>query len=153
MSCFYFRSTALAEMRLDFLSSMGASTAASYDLSSKPSAHTTPLVRFNSGRPFIASNADPAYHAFAGAHREILEDDVPVVANISLSGSVLAVQGAGGWKNRYPTLHLYEVSAGHTFDASISVGVGLSGVAYDLQLNSARKLVYVADSDRVKSYS
>lgn len=118
----------------------------------KLSQHTTPLARFRTRRPFILSDAHPDHRAFAEARCEVIHDNVPVVMNMALSGSVLAVQGAGGWKNRASALHLYDVSAGKNLKNRLPIDLTLPGIAQELQLDSSRKLVYVADEWRVKTY-
>ncbi|KAI0042972.1 WD40 repeat-like protein [Auriscalpium vulgare] len=133
---------------------LGGTSITPYDPSSKPSANTTPLARFVSNRPEIPESASPALRAFAEARCEIMLDNLTVPINVQLAGNMLAVQGAGGWKNRDPMLHLYllddpEDDGFGTFE---SVEVGLDDVARHMEMDASRSLVYVSDGSRIKSY-
>lgn len=133
------------------MSNIRGASASAYDASSKPSPNSTPLARFNSGRPPIPTSSPLALRAFSEARCEIKSNDLPLAINMGISGSVLAVQGVGGYKNREPTLYLYNIASPEHF-WSLQVDVGLSGIAYHMQMDGERKLVYVADENRVKSY-
>ncbi|KAK7031267.1 hypothetical protein VNI00_013518 [Paramarasmius palmivorus] len=139
----------------DVLARMGGTSVKPYDPSSNPSPLTTPLARFSATSTPLPSSAPPEAVAFAQARCEITSDSSCSPIDLCLDGRILAELGAGGWKNRDPVLMLYDLegkSRGNSIGRYISVDVGLAGVAYYLRLDASRKLVWVADGDRVKSY-
>ncbi|KAI0058822.1 hypothetical protein BV25DRAFT_1829575 [Artomyces pyxidatus] len=127
-----------------------------YDPASKPSSHSTPLARFSVNRPPLPHSLPSALRAFTEARCEIFSEDMPVPIHLRATDSVLAVLGAGGWKNRDPTLHLVNLDSIQCpdifSDNILSIDVGLSDIARAIQLDSVRQQVYVGDADRVKSY-
>ncbi|KAJ7199236.1 WD40 repeat-like protein, partial [Mycena pura] len=127
-----------------------------YDRAARPSEHTTPLARFSKTRLRLPTNASPELTAFAEARCEILSDDMCLPTSMGIADDVVVVIGAGGWKQRSPTLlieRLDRVSTGYAPFGTLHPGVGLAEVANELCLDSSRKLMYVADSSRVKSYA
>ncbi|KAI0058823.1 hypothetical protein BV25DRAFT_1993944 [Artomyces pyxidatus] len=129
-----------------------------YSPSSKPSPQSTPLARFRANLPTIPPNAPPARRAFAEARCEVMEETIAVPMRMQVTDNVLAVLGAGGWKNRDPSLQLFKLGAigaegdHHFNDRILSIKIGLCDIARTMQLDDARSLVYVGDGDRVKSY-
>ena len=77
---------------------------------------------------------------------------------ISSNGTCLALTGSGGWKNRDPVLRFYTLPVGNDGDDDVfstekSITPSLSGLASALALDEDRKLIFVADRFRIKSYS
>ncbi|EMD33906.1 hypothetical protein CERSUDRAFT_56003, partial [Gelatoporia subvermispora B] len=70
----------------------------------------------------------------------------PIKVAVSLGGSCIAVGANGGWKNREPVVHYY-------FHKAYSIDPGLAEPVTQLALDDDRKLIFVADGDRVKSFS
>ncbi|KAJ7056197.1 WD40 repeat-like protein [Mycena amicta] len=131
-----------------------------YDPQSRPSQHSTPLARFCSPRPAIPADAPVELTAFAEARCEILSDDIPLPIRMATSDDIVAVIGAGGWKQRTPTMLIQRLSivpeAARIRDwnkfATVSPNVGLSNVAHALRVDASRQLVWVGDEERIKSY-
>lgn len=74
--------------------------------------------------------------------------------DLSSGGTILAMAGSGGWKGRDPRLHYYfledqdeDCMEGKDMDP------GLSNVARYVVTDEDRKLVFLADDDRIKSFS
>jgi hypothetical protein len=79
---------------------------------------------------------------------------MPIQFTFSSGGSCLAMPTMGGYKNRVPIL-TYMLMRDDTNDLpdTCSVRVGLSDVAYDSAADEERKLIFVADHSRIKSYA
>ncbi|KAI0030622.1 hypothetical protein K488DRAFT_53845 [Vararia minispora EC-137] len=127
-----------------------------YDRSARPSPHTTPLARFATTRRQFSGNASPNLVAFAEARCEILSYCMPIPISMGIADDIVAVLGASGWKQREPTLLIQRLNRppdeNKRFESTYPE-VGLQEVATGLRLDGGRKLVYVADGHRVKSYT
>ncbi|KAI0925864.1 hypothetical protein AcW1_008183 [Taiwanofungus camphoratus] len=125
---------------------------------SQPHANTTRLARFRPGVGMSATDATPSANVIYHARCEITNDRIfsPSAIAMSSGGSCLAVAAAGGWKNRDPVIHVYPVDDGADGDflsEGLSIDPGLSEVAHQLTLDEERKLIFVSDSYRIKSFS
>ncbi|KAG6826337.1 hypothetical protein H0H93_016609, partial [Arthromyces matolae] len=77
---------------------------------------------------------------------------VPLRAKIALGGSCLAISGGGGYKQNEPFLlcHLLE---GNSKNIVHNLNSGFGDLAYQLHVEEAQKLVFLADDYRIKSFS
>ncbi|KAF7291979.1 WD40 repeat-containing protein [Mycena indigotica] len=132
-----------------------------YDPNSRPSkTHSTPLARFCANRPAIASAAAPELIAFAEARCKILSDRIPLPIHMGILDDIVAVIGASGWKQHAPTMLIQKLSVlpksarSRSYDTfgEVSPDVGLAHVAHVLRVDGSRKLVWVGDEERVKSF-
>jgi hypothetical protein len=74
--------------------------------------------------------------------------------SISSGYTCLAVSTAGGWKNRSPGLSYFLLGVDEgDFVKGRHVKVALSDIAYDSATDENRKLIFVADNNRIKSYA
>ncbi|TFY57484.1 hypothetical protein EVJ58_g6993 [Rhodofomes roseus] len=121
----------------------------------QPHAKSTRLSRFRSGVVTSVTDAMPLAQAIYQARCEITDDSIASPSRMLMSSgqTCLAVMGAGGWKNRDPILTCYFPGRDDHMQESRSISPGLSEVAYTMAMDEERKLVFVADSYRVKSYS
>ncbi|KAI0310416.1 hypothetical protein OF83DRAFT_1070572 [Amylostereum chailletii] len=120
----------------------------------RPGPQSTLLARFSEKRPTFPSPSPPLL-AFSEARCEIASSDIPNPIRMVLSGGILATLCQSGWKERDPYLQLMDINSADGDDFScpeIHVPIGLSSVAGEICLDEEKKRVYVADSDRVKSY-
>ncbi|EGN98975.1 hypothetical protein SERLA73DRAFT_73551 [Serpula lacrymans var. lacrymans S7.3] len=131
---------------------------APYDSSRKPHSSSTPLARFRNAVNLSANTSTPLANIIYQARCEIESDELsmPISCVLSPGGSCLAVPCSRGWKNREPYLKYYlldEAGKGQTAFPSHSVDVALSGIAYASATDEDRKLIFVADDHRIKSYA
>jgi hypothetical protein len=77
---------------------------------------------------------------------------MPIQFSFSSGGSCLAMPSMSGYKNRVPVLTYLLLDEGDIPSAR-SVRVGLSDVAYDSTTDEQRKLIFIADHSRIKSYA
>ncbi|KZT73079.1 hypothetical protein DAEQUDRAFT_762436 [Daedalea quercina L-15889] len=126
-----------------------------WNTGTQPHAKSICLSRFRQRLTTSATDATPLAQAVYQARCEITDDRIPVPSKMLISSgqSCLAVIGAGGWKNRDPMLQCYLLGHDNPLDQRMCFSPGLSEVAYTLATDEDRKLVFAADSDRVKSYS
>ncbi|KAJ6561272.1 hypothetical protein B0H10DRAFT_2117892 [Mycena sp. CBHHK59/15] len=130
-----------------------------YHWNTTPRPHTlsTPLSRFNNGITGLTSTT-PLMDAIFQARCEISSDSINLPIGLVNNGSCLVLPCMGGWKNRSPSLTYYRLDedaapkekfpliSGH-------VDVGLTEIAYWATTDEQRKLMFVADTYRVKSYA
>ncbi|KAF7323595.1 WD40 repeat-containing protein [Mycena kentingensis (nom. inval.)] len=113
-----------------------------YDPSSRPSEQSTPLAPLT---------------AFTEARCEIHSDDMHLPMAMAATDEIVAVIGAGGWKQRSPTMLIQRLSPIADADEDERFGtvcpdIGLTGIARQLRLDGGRQLAWVADTHRIKSY-
>ena len=73
---------------------------------------------------------------------------------VSACGTVLASTGSGGWKGRDPFLHYYALSEQSSdFLEGVTMDPGLSTPAHYIATCGLRKLILLADDERIKSFS
>ncbi|TFK68580.1 WD40 repeat-like protein [Pluteus cervinus] len=127
----------------------------------RPHPGSSGLSRFRENAPVLsATNATPIALNVYQARCEIKADSIntPVRIFSSFSGTdcILSIPSMGGWKDRTPVLQ-YIINAEstgstehHTVDESFTVG--LEAIAYHSAIDPSRKLLFVGDSDRIKSF-
>lgn len=120
--------------------------------------HTSSSLLSRFRRPFqmSASDATPRAQMIYEARCEITTESIGIPSKmvISPNGACLAVAGAGGWKNRDPSVYFYMLDDDDDpLSSKTFVEPGLSDIARELTLDDERKLIFVADSHRVKSYT
>ncbi|KAI0671413.1 quinon protein alcohol dehydrogenase-like superfamily [Trametes maxima] len=124
--------------------------------SPRPHPLSTRLSRFREGVPSPASDTTPAAQLIYQARAQLSIDHVsnPYAMSLSSGGSILAMAGAGGWKERDPVLRYYLLDEQDDEDLeSVDMEPGLSNVARYVTTDEERKLIFLADDDRVKSFS
>ncbi|KAI0368806.1 hypothetical protein BV20DRAFT_998200 [Pilatotrama ljubarskyi] len=128
----------------------------SWKTSPRPHPYTTRLSRFREGVPSPASDATPLAQLIYQARAELTAHAInnPCAMDLSSGGSILAMAGAGGYKERDPVLR-YILLDGPDRDSlgGATIDPGLSNVARYLATDEERKLVFLADEDRIKSFS
>ena len=126
-----------------------------WDPALQPHPKSTRLARF---RPEVTTSytaATPLAQTIYEARCEITDTSItsPSRMLISPGQGCLAILGAGGWKNRDPTLHCFLLDDADHMQKDKCFSPGLAQLAYTMALDDERKLIFVADADRVKSYS
>ncbi|GBE88277.1 predicted protein [Sparassis crispa] len=126
-----------------------------WEKSAQPHPNTTRLSRFRTGITVSVTEATPLANLIYQARCEVTDDNICLPCRIAVSqgGSCLAVVAAGGWKNRDPVLHYYHLGDDVDSAPSVTIEPGFAETAYALAMDEARQLIFVADSDRVKSFS
>ena len=128
----------------------------SYDPASKSSPHSTPLARFQKTRLPISESVSSELRAVLEARCEVDTEDTVAPVTLVATTSVLAELGCRGWKNRDPYLKLFRFEHksqdGSWLRSLGHLSPGLSGIATTMVIDNTRKLVYVADDDRIKSF-
>ncbi|KAH9945027.1 uncharacterized protein BXZ73DRAFT_38972 [Epithele typhae] len=118
---------------------------------------TTRLSRFRGGFSPSASSATPLAHTIYQARAQLTVDSIasaPSDMSISSGGSILALSIGSGWKARDPHLQYYLLGEqSKDYLQSADMETGLSSVADFIVTDESRKLVFLADPDRVKSFS
>ncbi|TCD63392.1 hypothetical protein EIP91_005600 [Steccherinum ochraceum] len=131
-----------------------------HDKLPKPHENSSPISRFRPGGSEIAkriTDATPLAQAVYQARFSAYDISTPTPLSMVLppNSSCLAIIGAGGWKNRDPMLTYYlldEEGDWAAFCKMDGVEVGLSQVAQEAAVDPERKLLWVGDGHRVKSY-
>lgn len=118
------------------------------------------MARFRVNLPSLsASLADPVATAVYDARCEVSSTHTvsPIGIQVSDGGSFLAMIGACGWKNRTPGLNYYFLDKDDNPETSFPdhhlLEVGLANVASHMLLDERRRLIFIADGERVKSYT
>ncbi|KAF8145877.1 hypothetical protein K438DRAFT_1991437 [Mycena galopus ATCC 62051] len=102
--------------------------------------------------------ATPLLNCISQARCEISSDRVSLPITLVHSRSCIALPSMGGYKNRTPQLSYYlldhpAADSGQDFPLDVRCSdVGLRGIGYSAAIDEERKLIFVADDDRVKSY-
>ncbi|CDO74488.1 hypothetical protein BN946_scf184979.g43 [Trametes cinnabarina] len=129
---------------------------ASWLRSPHPYPWSTRLARFREGLTSYASDATPLAQWVHEARAELTTASTrsPYSMSMSSGGSILAISAATGYKERDPSLRYYLIDEqsndsveAHSFDP------GLSNVARYIATDEESKLVFIADDDRIKSFS
>ncbi|KII84429.1 hypothetical protein PLICRDRAFT_46338 [Plicaturopsis crispa FD-325 SS-3] len=136
-------------------------TADPWDPAQKPHPNSTPMARFRKDPPTLSATADtPLANIIYQARAQVLSDSIASPIQMAISsgkGSCLALLGMGGWKNRSPLLSYYLLDnddpTSQEFPESLSADVGLTDVARYCELFEEQKLIFVADTKRIKSYA
>ncbi|KAH9885826.1 hypothetical protein C8Q73DRAFT_297636 [Cubamyces lactineus] len=146
----------------------------------RPHPKATRLSRFREGVVPSSTATTPRAQMIYQARCEVSADEFPSPINAAIAedSSALAIIAQGGWKHREPVLGIYlledqrrsseagaeggnpddESDDGDDEDASsgfrsITVDPGLTLVAHTLTMDTPRRLVFIADSQRIKSFS
>ncbi|KDQ19038.1 hypothetical protein BOTBODRAFT_171002 [Botryobasidium botryosum FD-172 SS1] len=125
-----------------------------YDPAKKPSPHTSPLARHRENRPAIDVAVSSLFRTIAEARCEIYSERIPTPTAMAISLSVLASLSCTGWKDREPFVEVYRLD--HSAEKLASLGYadpGLEGTIHTVAIDDAKKLVFVADSYRIKSFT
>jgi hypothetical protein len=129
----------------------------SYYNTKRPHDNTSLLARFRDEiPPQDLSDATPSSRAIFQARVEITSAPrhMPIQLSLPVNSSHLAFLQTCGNNNKSPLLSLYycDVEAEY-FCKEIYVDPGLVGVATHIASDAKRKLVWIADDDRIKSFS
>ncbi|TFK61397.1 hypothetical protein BDN72DRAFT_965202 [Pluteus cervinus] len=127
----------------------------------RPYPGSSGLSRFRESAPVLsATNATPIALNVYQARCEIKADSIntPVRIFSSFSGPdcILSIPSMGGWKDRTPVLQYIinaepiENTKHHTIDEPFTIG--LEAIAYHSAIGPPRKLLFVGDSSRIKSF-
>ncbi|GJE96272.1 WD40 repeat domain-containing protein [Phanerochaete sordida] len=120
----------------------------------QPHSASTRLSRFRDGIEFPSPDNHPFAAAVLQARCEVYEDIVsdPIRMAISPSGACLAVISRAGYKQRDPTLQ-YWLPGDDPKPQQHYVDPRLIATGINIVLDDDRKLMFVDDRDRIKSYS
>jgi hypothetical protein len=113
------------------------------------------LARFD-GDLTLPSAASPLAEIIDGARCEISRDSFSSPVSLTSAGGCIAVSTMGGLKDRTPSLSYYLPDASIDGDFPLSahhLKVGLTEIAFSSTADTKRKLIFLADSSRVKSYA
>ncbi|KAJ6596299.1 hypothetical protein DFH09DRAFT_1407418 [Mycena vulgaris] len=121
----------------------------------RPHPLSSPLSRFEGDAPRVHEPATPLLGAMYDARCEISSSRVDHPTGLTNNGSCLMVTSMGGWKNRSPILTYYLLhDAASQFPLNRHhADVGLTEVAWTSATDESRKLMFIADTWRVKSYA
>ncbi|KAI0360219.1 hypothetical protein OH77DRAFT_1447220 [Trametes cingulata] len=128
----------------------------SWQTSPRPHPYTTRLSRFRAGVPSPATDATPLAQLIYQGRAQLTTGSIsaPLAMELSSGGSILAMSCGGGWKGRDPVLRYYVLDElSDDFLSDVEMEPGLSNVARHIATDEDRKLVFLADADRVKSFS
>ncbi|KAH9935224.1 uncharacterized protein BXZ73DRAFT_76917 [Epithele typhae] len=135
----------------------GLADAPSWIDSLHPHPLTTRLSRFREGYTPNTTTLTPLAHTIYQARAQLTIDSLasgPWDMSLSSGGSILALSGGSGWKLRDPCLQWYPL--GQQSEDSLEGGgmdPGLAQVARYITADESRKLIFLGDDDRVKSFS
>ncbi|KAI0767993.1 hypothetical protein BD413DRAFT_136123 [Trametes elegans] len=116
------------------------------------------LSRLREGVPHSAraSDATTLAQLIYEARAELSFDDTsrPCAMDLYSGGSILAIAGARGWKERDSVLRYYWLdNVSDEWPKGMSMDPRLSNVVSHITTDEERKLVLAADEDRIKSFS
>ncbi|KAG8708518.1 hypothetical protein FRC08_018856 [Ceratobasidium sp. 394] len=120
---------------------------------------SSPLARFRPKIPALTPTAaNPLAMSVYDARCEVKSTFIssPIDLHLSQSNSCLALNAMGGWKNRSPALYYYLLDGSErTVDLPTRhfIEPGLAHVAFHLTVDENRRLIFVGDERRVKSYA
>ncbi|KAI0768006.1 hypothetical protein BD413DRAFT_566031 [Trametes elegans] len=123
--------------------------------SPRPHPLSSRLSRFRPDIVPTATPATPRARLVAEARTQLTTDLIPITYAMVIphGGSILALASGGGFKGRDPVLQYYLL--GNQSDKSLEgVGLdpGLSSVPRFIAADEDRKLVHLANDDRIKSF-
>lgn len=126
-----------------------------WDPTKLPHPKSSRLSRFRPNVTTSVTDATPLAQIVYQARCEITDDRIMQPSKVAISSgqTCLAVLGAGGWKNRDPMLQCHLLDDEDHMNNEVCFTPGLGEVAYTIALDEDRKLIFIGDSDRVKSYS
>ncbi|KAI0737088.1 hypothetical protein C8Q80DRAFT_1061991, partial [Daedaleopsis nitida] len=122
-----------------------------------PHSRSSRLSRFGSVHATSASDNPPTAQMIHQARCKITEKKIssPVAAQVSSDSSCLAVLAMVRRQElKYPVLHYYrlEEDANPVYAAGVTIFTELSDIAYHMTTDEERKLLFVSDGTRVKSF-
>ncbi|KAL4243712.1 hypothetical protein ABKN59_010953 [Abortiporus biennis] len=121
--------------------------------SKPPHPRTTPLSRFRDPVTLTATASEPTahtiYQGLCEIHHERIE--LPTKMQISPDSSLIAISCSAGKQLDEPVLRLY--FPGQNDVSSTRFELGLEDTSREVAIDSERKLIFVADKERVKSYT
>ena len=100
----------------------------------------------------------PLAHTIYQARAQLTVDStmpsIPFDMSLSSGGAILATASGSGWKAREPALHYYILNdQSASFLEGVTMDPGLSCVPRYVATDESRKLVFLADDGRIKSFS
>ena len=100
----------------------------------------------------------PLAHAIYQARVQLTVDStipsIPFEMSLSSGGTILTSASRSRWKAREPALHYYILNdQSANFLEGVTMDPGLSGVPHYVTTDESRKLVFLADGGRIKSFS
>ncbi|KEP47054.1 WD40 domain protein [Rhizoctonia solani 123E] len=128
-----------------------------WDPSMKPHPKSTRMARFRPNLPTLTPTLGNSLAAsILDARCEVFSAPCAYPIRFCISPSCLALTGTAGYKNRSPYLEYIILTKPLDpmvdFPDEYTVEPGLAGVAYHAAIDDARRLIFVGDNDRVKSY-
>ncbi|KAI0749763.1 hypothetical protein C8Q80DRAFT_1353188 [Daedaleopsis nitida] len=122
-----------------------------------PHSRSSRLSRFGSVHATSASDNPPTAQMIHQARCKITEKKIssPVAAQVSSDSSCLAVLVMVRRQElKYPVLHYYrhEEDTNPVYAAGVTIFTELSDIAYHMTTDEERKLLFVSDGTRVKSF-
>lgn len=121
----------------------------------QPHAQTTSLSRFRPGVEFPASSTHPHANFVFQARCEINNDTIREGGKLRISsdGSYMAMNTRGGYKSRDPVISYWKTRRNSEEFEHKSFVPPLAHLVVDHVIDDSRRLLFVADRERVKSYT
>ncbi|KAJ7302656.1 hypothetical protein DFH08DRAFT_904878 [Mycena albidolilacea] len=129
-----------------------------WDTTHRPHPLSSPLSRF-AAKISCPAPASALLTSIYQARCEISSSPVHLPVSMAHSGTCIALPSVGGYKSRTPMLSYYLLDipaedSGQDFPLEPRhAEVGLSEIAYSAAIDNERKLIFVADDSRIKSYA
>ncbi|KDQ19041.1 hypothetical protein BOTBODRAFT_171005 [Botryobasidium botryosum FD-172 SS1] len=130
-------------------------TPSPFDPASKPSPYTSTLARFRENRPVIPDSTPDTLRALLEARCEVDAIRIDAPTAMACSEFALALVGGRGYNNRESRLGvLYNIEERGEWAYTLGYmrTPGLGDVPSTAVLDDARRLVFIADSSRIKSF-
>nr|VWP01139.1 Ubiquitin ligase complex F-box protein GRR1, putative [Ganoderma boninense] len=120
----------------------------------RPHPRTTRLSRFRDGITLPTSATTPRAHLVYQARATVRAEYMkpPAAMAISADGEHLFMASSAGYKSRDPSLKHYNLDEDPELDCGRRQDPGLSNTPDYLALDDERQLIFLADSDRIKSF-
>ncbi|KAF9457770.1 hypothetical protein BDZ94DRAFT_1313887 [Collybia nuda] len=116
---------------------------------------TSRLSRFRGDVAVSASSDTPLANTIYEARCEITSNNIPSPIGLHRSpdDALLTLLSAGRYKNCTPTMQCFIPNEEDPFGTRREVFLPLEDLAYNATIDAGRKLVFVGDSERVKSFA
>ncbi|KAG9077498.1 hypothetical protein FRC06_008878, partial [Ceratobasidium sp. 370] len=137
-------------------SSLDEMTPEPWNDSMKRHPKSSPLARPRPKLPALTPTAaNPVAMTVYDARCEIQSEHIssPIKLRLSSGNLCLALNAAGGWKGRSPALYYRLLDGSEAAARYHVVEPGLADVASHIALDETRRLIFVGDGERVKSYA
>ncbi|TFK75112.1 hypothetical protein BDN72DRAFT_758385 [Pluteus cervinus] len=127
----------------------------------RPHPSSSRLGRFRPNAPALSATAATptalnVYQARCEVEAERSNTPIRIISHFSSTESVLSIPSMGDWKDRTPILQYIidaePVGSTNKYTTEDSLTVGLAEIAYHSAIDPSRKLIFVGDRDRVKSF-